>query len=589
MSERRKAIDVLLRRFGAHGVVAVSDDVPAGRGMVLKENVEPNNIIFHVPGSALLNVKTAAAFLHADLLPTSARPSARQGCDVESTGGTVPCFGTGQGLQGGSSSAGEKAEAELPLSSVQALSLLLLLWRRRSRTSPSSLPPVPEPLADFARTLPVDFDSVPLLWSLCQDQQSRLCAALVEALPAHSRQRLLDVRKRFAGDAHMVSAVLRLRPDLLPAWSSEIAYEELVGDDLLDDFYWAWLCVNSRCLYLPLGLKTREDNFTMAPVIDLINHTFDKSIECKVEYPAEGMQIRAPKSDPKAFNVTKVRTENGNTETEEQWQRGCSKGDELFITYGAHSNEFLLAEYGFVLPIATAPEPSALLDLPNNPFAEVVVDDLMLELLASAQSSLVQAELKRELLRERSYWLDWTIHPTGEPSHRLVCALRLLALDLNGSQQESGATVAVLGHKASKRLRLQKQAPQHQPQETKPPSSEAETSEAQLARISEWESMVSGSTEFISQENEEEARKILVKVCETVQDRTRKRRRALEDAFNMPTSYTSDGTGASKAGQVQLEVGRWIQSFRIVRSLLIEQEHIARIVLEATKSTQEPW
>lgn len=100
-----------------------------------------------------------------------------------------------------------------------------------------------------------------------------------------------------------------------------------------------------ECLYLYPSCPANELSgacstyVTITAVIDLINHTFDKSIECKVEYPAEGMQIRAPKSDPKAFNVTKVRTENGNTETEEQWQRGCSKGDELFITYGAHSNE----------------------------------------------------------------------------------------------------------------------------------------------------------------------------------------------------------------------------------------------------------
>ena len=37
----------------------------------------------------------------------------------------------------------------------------------------------------------------------------------------------------------------------------------------LENFVWAWLCVNSRCIWHDLALPLREDNITLAPVIDV--------------------------------------------------------------------------------------------------------------------------------------------------------------------------------------------------------------------------------------------------------------------------------------------------------------------------------
>ncbi|CAD6918158.1 unnamed protein product [Tilletia controversa] len=579
MSGTSEAIEVLLRRFHADQLVAVSDDVPAGRGIVLKENVVPDSIIFQVPGQDLLNVKTAATFLHAELLPTSARPSARLGSQVELDPRLTLAF------CGSSAPLDEKdirdpthrIELELPLSSVQALTLLLTLWRR-STSTPVQSRSLPEQLSDFARSLPAEFESVPLYWSLSRGLpgiQGELANALVDSIPFDSLSRLQDVRKRFGGDLAVVYAVLASRQHLLPGWAAAPSPQELAGDGLLDAFYWAWMCVNSRCLYLPLGLKTREDNFTMAPVIDLINHVFDKTIECKVEYPSEGgMQIRAPKSNPRASNTAKMHQQNGKVEAVKEWKRGCRAGDELFITYGPHSNEFLLAEYGFILPIIETNDDTESLNLSNNPFAEVVVDDLILNKLGTDQP-LVQAELKRELLRERSYWLDWTIHPTGEPSHRLVCALRLLALDLSPSKEEGSATVVALGQKGSKRLKLAKTA-------TAPTDSEND-----VASIGDWEAMVSGSTELVSPENEDRARAILTDVCEAVVERSRRRREDLERTFERRLPRVR-GTSAED-GVKDVEFPKWTEAYRIVRLLLSEQERIAHIVIRATKSLDEPW
>lgn len=600
-------MEALLRRYAVDGLVAVSDDVPAGRGMVLKADVLPNSIIFHIPGPSLLNPLTAARYMHVDLLPSPSRPSVRQGIELDVSDAEVPAFGRVQ-------DASRSNPAQLPLSSSQALALLLTLWRRQVQRG-SGLPvkpaePIPDGLSAFARTLPADFDTVPLLWSLyasdkVSSEDARMCRALVESLPWHSAQRLLDVRKRFGGDARAVFAVLALEPSLLPQWASHVSPSELDEDQILDHFYWAWMCVNSRCLYLPIGLKTHADNFTMAPVIDLINHTFDKAMECKVEYPPEGgMQIRAPRSDPKAFNVKSVtHPDDGSVQQVEEWQRGCRAGDELFITYGPHSNEFLLSEYGFTLPIMDPKDPT-MLHLSQNPYADVVVDNIVLSLLSS-QSSLLQAELKRELLHERGYWLDWTIHPTGEPSHRLVCALRLLALDVAPSREKEdvGATIAALAHKGSKRLRLQQQQPQytqqpgsskelqrHQNAESGKKAAASTTSASEdMASIADWEAMVIGSKEIVSEANEDRARQILLEICRLVLERSNNSRTALERTFSTREgTATPAGPSDAAAGSEQASQ-RWTQSFHIVRHLLLEQAQIARLVSEATTIQTEPW
>ncbi|KAK0551312.1 hypothetical protein OC845_002222 [Tilletia horrida] len=524
------AIDALLRRFHADALVAVSDDVPAGRGMVLKKDIEPNSIVFHVPGNALLNVKTIADSLHEDLLPTATRPSARQGIKVPFNPDQMPSFSSTHHI---AAMHALDSQLELPLSSVQALCLLLTLWRRwdledHAPSKPDSFPS--QALVDFARTLPSEFATVPLLWSLMRDMsgsEGKLSRALLSSLPAHSLQRLEDVKARFFGDFHVVRSIL-----------------------------------------------THEDNFTLA------------LLEYKVEYPpAGGMQIVAPKSDRKAFNLKTVRRDNGDVQVEEEWQKGCRASDEMFITYGPHSNEFLLSEYGFTLSIVSTQDDE--LNLATNPYADVVVDDLVLEHLAT--QPLVQAELKRELLRERSYWLDWTIHPTGEPSHRLVCALRLLVLNLAPSKEQMGATVAALGHKSSKRLKLQHQSGKRSVSIPAAKQDASSQTAPDLANIGDWEAMVSGSRESVSELNEQLARELLIRICGKVKERSQTKRDLLDGAFqDLLAAQTTGDAARFEQGPASSRAGL-IQSYEIVRMLLIEQARIAQIVSDTTNSTTEPW
>ncbi|KAM9886540.1 hypothetical protein OXX79_014123, partial [Metschnikowia pulcherrima] len=67
--------------------------------------------------------------------------------------------------------------------------------------------------------------------------------------------------------------------------------------------------------------KDAVDNFTMAPYVDFLNHSSED--QCGIKIDALGFQV---------FTSTSYKP-----------------GDELYFSYGPHSNEFLLCEYGFTL------------------------------------------------------------------------------------------------------------------------------------------------------------------------------------------------------------------------------------------------
>ncbi|KAI4278769.1 MAG: hypothetical protein L6R38_005167 [Xanthoria sp. 2 TBL-2021] len=85
-----------------------------------------------------------------------------------------------------------------------------------------------------------------------------------------------------------------------------------------------WLLVSTRTFYFEMpGVKThppRDDRIVMCPFIDLFNHN---DTGCNVHYADTGYTVTTDKTyDP---------------------------GDEVYVSYGQHSNDFLLVEYGFVL------------------------------------------------------------------------------------------------------------------------------------------------------------------------------------------------------------------------------------------------
>ncbi|KAM3563175.1 hypothetical protein MY1884_001426 [Beauveria asiatica] len=90
-----------------------------------------------------------------------------------------------------------------------------------------------------------------------------------------------------------------------------------------EDYMHAWFVVSSRAFYQETQQTLAypwHDRLALLPVADLFNHA---SVGCKVSYCAESYDIVA--------------------------DREYGKGDEVCTSYGEHSNDFLLAEYGFLL------------------------------------------------------------------------------------------------------------------------------------------------------------------------------------------------------------------------------------------------
>lgn len=130
----------------------------------------------------------------------------------------------------------------------------------------------------------------------------------------------------------------------------------------------AWLLINTRTFYFvsPTAKNVppnRDDCMALNPFADYFNHTSSPNPSapasqaqpqpCEVSFTSAGYNIRS--SSP------------------------IKKGQEIYISYGNHSNDFLLAEYGFILPGS------------NNSWDEIPIDACILPLFSAPQKSALDA------------------------------------------------------------------------------------------------------------------------------------------------------------------------------------------------------
>ncbi len=124
-----------------------------------------------------------------------------------------------------------------------------------------------------------------------------------------------------------------------------------------DSFKYAWCIVNTRCLYFdpspprfghrspqnqhgnvvladeiehPAPRNQFQDSnqlIALCPLVDLFNHTSNPNSACKVTHDSSGFTVTSPDAPI-----------------------GATGEEELFVSYGPHTNDFLLVEYGFLLP-----------------------------------------------------------------------------------------------------------------------------------------------------------------------------------------------------------------------------------------------
>ncbi|OSD01579.1 SET domain-containing protein [Trametes coccinea BRFM310] len=397
----------------------------AGRGLFAARDIPPSATIFEVPSSALMNVKT--------LLPLY--PHIREG----------------------------------RLSSHQLVSLHLLLHR-----PPGEDDSLDSHFGPYISTLPRDFSSHPLTWLIDHrhGKDDLWTGYLLKNLPPMTRMALEKSYDGFQKDWKAVVGILTESPAMLSLSSRRTlkTTEDLDLGELLSDYVWAWLNVNTRCIYYRLRQNRSDpDNFTLCPILDFANHGPElthifpvvESDIWDVTIPRAPGSVKRAKTEPFVFF--------GPSDF------SVPEGQELLLKYGAHSNRFLFIEYGFVNSF----DEGAVLSgrFPGEVDVQELVEDLI------DQAGPLKSQI-RSTLHRAGYWGEWTLHSAPEPAHpswrlitvlRLVCALQ--RLQGNGAEAE--------------------------------------------AAISAWEGVINGFVSQMSQSNEDAWRGTLLKMCETIRGRAR--------------------------------------------------------------------
>jgi len=152
-----------------------------------------------------------------------------------------------------------------------------------------------------------------------------------------------------------------------------------------EHYVYNWLLVNTRTFYftsplifLPKPIN-RDDCMALNPFADYFNHSSSPS--ASASFSSTGYVISA------SFPI--------------------EQGDEIYISYGNHSNDFLLAEYGFILD--------------TNQWDEVSLDEWLLERFDEKQ---------QEVLREAGFKGKYALDAEGV-CYRTKIAVRLLCMPLN--------------------------------------------------------------------------------------------------------------------------------------------------------------
>lgn len=188
-------------------------------------------------------------------------------------------------------------------------------------------------------------------------------------------------------------------------------------DQLSAEHYaYHWLLVSTRTFYYtpPEDLSSPEADATtpresdeclaIVPFGDYFNHSSSAIEGCKVSYSPKGYEFVVEEATP--------------------------QGAELFISYGNHSNDFLLVEYGFIIPDDGEH---------NNVHDALALDPVVLPLFTPSQRDLLASAgyLGNYFLNAMTPPLTRTMTANGgEPEiNDLVCyrtttALRLLCMPL---------------------------------------------------------------------------------------------------------------------------------------------------------------
>jgi hypothetical protein len=175
------------------------------------------------------------------------------------------------------------------------------------------------------------------------------------------------------------------------------------------DYLHCWFLVGTRAFYNETDRTLRypwEDRLALLPVADMFNHADVPG--CTVAFSAESYTVTARQS--------------------------YQEGDEVHISYGEHSNDFLLAEYGFIMD--------------GNQWDSVHLGELMLSKLETRdQEALREQGLDNLTLSPKSGLDDASEDGQGASLRRFMDQHMLLAAtrgNAAGQMEYRGAFAVVL-------------------------------------------------------------------------------------------------------------------------------------------------
>ncbi|EIN07420.1 SET domain-containing protein [Punctularia strigosozonata HHB-11173 SS5] len=424
----------LLAWLHAHGMkidsthLRVERRPSAGYGLFTTMEVSPSSPLFTIPAAALMTVKTLAPHY----------PN---------------CTG---------------------LSATQLISMHLYI--HRPDTDRRCTDSLYEP---FINVLPGSFDFHPLTWLVWAlsdthvEGEREIAEALLQALSPSVRRDLEELKSRFDTDTEFVQKYLAAHPRVLATCTRTRTYEakaKIEDRRVLDDMLWAWLNVNTRCIFHRLKPSvSSRDNIALVPILDMANHRpYEHACPSSlVDMALEKGRWAAPVKGRFGPDFTLLSPRD----------QTLRSGEEVFLRYGAHSNRKLFVEYGFVNSSpgseheGSAPRGDGQVDV------QILFEDMLRE-----QGS--RGEWMRDVLKDQGYWGDWTLHASPAPAHpsfRLLTALRLYHLVLDCP------------------------IPPPNPEDVLRP----------------WHDTLAGRRPLVSRENEQALRQTLLQMCERLQERAR--------------------------------------------------------------------
>ncbi|SCU89426.1 LAME_0E03466g1_1 [Lachancea meyersii CBS 8951] len=347
--------------------VILQDTQKSGRGLYLKTGkISRNEVLMTIPSECQLNFHTAVYHISQFNPKLSFDGVTCQDSTIAPSDEVDPRFQMYEILSN---------ELVHSLSSFQLLCVYILFeWKilPHWNTAQSFW----KPFFDVFPTLN-ELEAIPALWMLGTEETNQ---PLFECLPMASRVHAERIAAQVRNDWSVIEPIVK-------QWCN--AFEDsnvsLTLATLYMHFLHIYFVVNSRCLYIQIPLKDSiHDNFTLVPYVDFLNHNADSEIYCSPQIN----RMKKGKYGLGAFSIV------GGSHQYSQ------PGEEILLSYGAHSNDFLLNEYGFVLA--------------ENKWNYIDV---------SAHCESIIKELPiQDFLRKHDFWGEYTISGS-DISYRLLVAI----------------------------------------------------------------------------------------------------------------------------------------------------------------------